>query len=235
METANSSHILLAEDNESFGIMLTRFLELNNLKVTWAKNGKEALELLQEEHFDLYIFDVMMPELDGFSLAENSRKLLSDKPLVFLAAKGLKEDQIQGYKLGATDYLVKPFDPDILLLKVNALLKQRVKKDEDIVQSISIGSFTYNLQERSLTTENFKKTLSPKEGELLLLLHENQNNLLKREDALLKIWKDDNYFTTQSMNVFITKLRNYLKNDLHHHIEVENIRGSGYILRVNQY
>ncbi len=222
--------ILLAEDDENFGLMLKSFLTLNNYNITWAKNGEEALDIAKNNDFDLYICDVMMPLMDGFHLANELRNLGKKQPLIFLTAKSMKEDKVQGYKAGAVDYLVKPFDPDILSLKIEALFEHYSKSTGEHTE-LTIGSFKFNTIERTLILADFKKRLSPKESALLQMLIEYKNRLLPREEALLKIWNDDGYFPTQSMNVFITKLRGHLKKDPNYHLEIENIRGSGFILR----
>lgn len=226
--------ILLADDNINFGMMLQSFLHLNGFEVIWTKNGNEAMNILQTSDFDLCILDVMMPQKDGFTLAEEMKKAGKNAPFIFLTAKGLKEDKIKGFKTGAIDYLVKPFDPEILILKIEALFSQ-IGEQKHQPKIIEIGSFQFNAAERSLVLGKDKQKLSPKESELLQLLIERKDKVVPREEALLKIWKDDGYFTTQSMNVFVTKLRSYLSKDPNYKIEIENIRGNGFILRVSTY
>jgi two-component system, OmpR family, response regulator len=226
--------ILIAEDNENFGLMLSSYLRMNNYEVTWAKNGLQALEETNEKVFDLFIFDVMMPIKDGFDLAIEIRKKGLLQPLLFLTAKGLKEDKIMGYKIGAVDYLVKPFDPEILLLKIDALLTQFNTTKEDNQNILKFGSFELDVTKRTLSLYNQHKKISPKESELLQLFVKNVNKVVTREDALLKIWKDDGYFPTQSMNVFITKLRNYLNEDPNFSFSIESIRGTGFIFTMNK-
>lgn len=225
--------ILLVEDNHNFGMMLQGYLSLHAYTVDWQKNGADAARVLANKDFDLCILDVMMPDMDGFTLAEEMKRMGKQMPFFFLTAKGLKEDQLRGYKLGAFDYLIKPFDPEILILKIQALFHQ-ITGDSGRAESIELGSFQLNISERTLCLGDSKQKLSPKEVELLCLLNEKRNKLLSRQEALLKIWKDDGYFPAQSMNVFITKLRKYLSKDPVYVLEIENIRNSGFVLRVQE-
>jgi two-component system OmpR family response regulator len=225
--------ILLAEDDQNFGMMLQSFLQLQEFTVDWAVDGVDALEKFRRGNYHIGILDVMMPDMDGFTLAEEMNKVSPDMPFVFLTAKSMKEDKIKGFKLGAVDYLVKPFDPDILLLKIEAILRQGKKAPvED--DKFTIGNYVFDAEKRSLQLKDYIKRLSPKEAALLQLLAEKKGELLSREEALIKIWKEDTYFTAQSMNVFITKLRKYLSLDLEYLIEIENVHGSGFVLQVNR-
>lgn len=225
--------ILIAEDNENFGLMLFSYLRANNYEVTWAKNGVQAMEEIIENEFDIFIFDVMMPIKDGFELATEIRKKGYLQPLLFLTAKGLKEDKIRGYTNGAVDYLVKPFDPEILLLKIDAILTQLNSIKIYNQNILTFGSFKLDITKRTLSLFNKHKKISPKETELLQIFVTNQNKLVTRVDILLKIWKDDGYFPTQSMNVYITKLRNYLKEDPSFTYNIENIRGTGFVFSID--
>jgi len=223
--------ILIAEDNENFGMMLTSYLKMNHFDIVWAKNGQEALQEIHTTAFDLCIFDVMMPIMDGFELASEVRKRGFSQPFLFLTAKGMREDKITGYSSGAIDYLVKPFDPEILILKIKAIFEQLSPVAvKDTV--ISFGSFRFDTFKRILALGSTEKKLSPKERDLLQLLLANKEAVLTREEALLKIWKDDGYFPTQSMNVFITKLRNHLQIDPVYDITIESIRGTGFLLSI---
>lgn len=225
--------ILIAEDDANFGMMLKAFLEMNGFAVTLCPDGERAVQTFRQSDFDLCILDVMMPNMDGFSVAETIAGSRKDTPFVFLTAKGLKEDQIKGYQTGASDYLVKPFDPEILLLKVNVLLRPNGQQAaEDKVYSI--GSFSFDYERRTLILYGMEQRLSPKEAELLQLLCERRNEVLRHEEALLKIWQNDDYFTKQSMNVFITKLRKYLAADPEYLIEIENLHGKGFILKMEK-
>lgn len=223
--------ILLVEDDANFGLMLKFFLEMNGFEVILCENGHIGIETFHSQDFDLCILDVMMPHTDGFTVAETINKSKKTVPFVFLTAKALKEDQVQGYKLGAADYLIKPFDPEILLLKLQALLKFRT--DTPIEQKVyQIGNFTFDYEKRMLSLNHQEEKLSPKEADLLKLLCDKQGEILTHEEALMKIWKNDDYFTKQSMNVFITKLRKYLSLDETNNIEIENIHSKGFLLRI---
>ncbi len=223
--------ILLAEDDPNFGLMLKGFLDLNDYQVVWTKNGHEALIAYQSQSFDLCIFDVMMPNKDGFSLAKDIKKLGNTTPILFLTARAMREDKIKGYQLGAIDYLVKPFDPEILILKIQAILRQTASETTEKT-TFKIGSYIFNYPKRQLILNQKTQKLTPKDADLLQLLCEKQGKVLTREEALIKIWKEDNYFTAQSMNVFISKLRKYLNKDTLHHIEIENLHGKGFVLVV---
>lgn len=232
MEKFNKK-ILLVEDDTNFGIVLKDYLMMNQFDVTLAKNGMEGYEKFKKNDFDLCILDVMMPYKDGFTLAKEIRERNENVPLVFLTAKNMKEDVLKGYKAGADDYLTKPFDSEVLLYKIKALLQR--KTTETIADSkqfeFQIGDFFLNSKYRSLTYADQKPVkLSPKESELLRLLALHQNDLMPRELALTRIWRDDNYFTSRSMDVYIAKLRKYLKPDKN--VEIINIHGEGFRLMV---
>ena len=224
--------ILIAEDDTNFGMMLKFFLEINGFQVTLCEDGNLAVHAFRENDFDLCILDVMMPHLDGFTAAENIVKVNKNVPFVFLTAKALKEDQVRGYKLGASDYLIKPFDPEILLLKINVLIKDRKAETSTAPLLFQIGNFRFDYEKRTLTLLEKVEKLSPKEADLLKILCEKQNEILSHEEALIKIWGNDDYFTKQSMNVFITKLRKYLSQDADNEIEIENLHSKGFILKV---
>lgn len=223
----NKHKILLLEDDESLGGLLSNYLSMSDYECVWVKNGLEALAVLKEQDFDLCISDVMMPEMDGFSFAARLQKENKRLKMIFLTAKHQKEDLIQGYTLGAVDYIAKPFDVEILVLKIQALLSEHktVLKEEE-----ALGQFLYNKTWRKLSGPDFERRLSPKESDLLELLLKYKNEIMPREIALAKIWKEESYFTTRSMDVYIAKLRKYLQNDPQ--IIIENVPNSGYILRV---
>ena len=221
--------ILLVEDDNNFGSILRDYLTLHSYETTLAKNGIEGLEKFRKHNYDLCILDVMMPFKDGFSLASDIRSINDEVPLIFLTAKSLKEDVIKGFKIGADDYLIKPFDSEILLFKIKSIFKRKIslKKATDNKVDYIFSSFIYNSKFRELQFKNDKPvTLSPKEGKLLTLLLDNMNDLTTREEALVKIWNDDNYFTSRSMDVYITKIRKYLSKDPK--IKIENIHGKGF-------
>jgi DNA-binding response OmpR family regulator len=224
-------NILIAEDDNNFGMMLTVFLEMNDFKVTLAQNGEEAPQKIKHQKFDLCILDIMMPLLDGFTVAETISKSFSETPFVFLSAKALKEDQVKGYQLGASDYLIKPFDPKILLLKIKVLFQNKGVFDKND-SHFKIRNFEFEYSKRLSHLGTQKEKLSLKEAELLKLLCEKQGEILTHEEALLKIWKNDDYFSKQSMNVYITKLRKHLQKDTQNSVEIENLHSRGFMLKV---
>ena len=204
---------------------------LNDYDVTLAKDGLEGLIMFKNNEFDLCIFDVMMPRKDGFSLAKDVRSTNTEIPIIFLTAKTMKEDVLKGYQAGGDDYLNKPFDSEVLLYKMKAILQRNESdksKDEDTFE-FTIGKFHLNSKLRYLTIEGLDPIkLSPKENKLLKMLAMHKNDLMPRELALTKIWRDDNYFTSRSMDVYIAKLRKYLKAD--EDVEIMNIHGEGFRL-----
>ncbi len=211
------------------GIVLKNYLELNDFDVTLERDGRLGLAAFQREKFDLCLLDIMMPHMDGFKLAEEIRDVDPDIPLFFLSAKTMKDDIIQGYKLGADDYITKPFDSEVLLLKIRAILKRNEEGNkEQENKEYNLGSYHFNPKLRELSHDGKMQTLSPKENELLKLLAEHLNDLLPREQALKKIWGSDTYFNGRSMDVYIAKLRKYLKDDSN--IEIVNIHGNGFRL-----
>lgn len=224
--------IYLLEDDLSFGSVLKSYLEINDYKVTWIDNGKYALERFRNGQFDICLLDVMLPHTDGFTVAAQIRKVDPDIPFIFVTAKTLREDILTGYHAGADDYITKPFDTEVLLYKIKAILKRTrpAIKSGTVVDEIGNYRFDYSL--RQITGNGQTSRLSPKEAELLRLLCDHRNSLLPREVALTKIWGDDGYFTTRSMDVFITRLRKYLSGDPS--VEIKNIHGSGFILSVRK-
>ena len=228
---SNNKQILLVEDDVNFGTVLRDYLQLNGYKVVLARNGLEGFEKFKKNQFDICILDVMMPYKDGFTLAKEIRSKDKTTPIVFLTAKSMKEDVLKGYKIGADDYLTKPFDAEILMKKLKVLI-QRTEKSVQKTKPKSrvvIGDFIFNPRLRTLTYKKDPPTnLSPKENQLLLMLVETQNDLLSRNKALEEIWNDDNYFTSSSMDVYIAKLRKYLRKDTS--LEIANIHGEGFRL-----
>ena len=229
MEEAKKYKILLCEDDTNLGMVLKNYLELTDYDVTLERDGRLGLAAFQREKFDICLLDVMMPNMDGFTLAEAIRDVDPDMPLFFLSAKTMKEDIIQGYKLGADDYITKPFDSEVLLLKIKAILK-RSEEENKINDNIEfdLGSYHLNPRLRELKVGTTIHILSPKENELLKMLAEHKNDLLQRDKALKKIWGSDTYFNGRSMDVYIAKLRKYLKEDTQ--IEIVNIHGNGFRL-----
>ena len=233
MEDKKKYKILLCEDDSNLGLVLKNFLELNDYEVTLERDGRLGLGAFQREKFDLCLLDVMMPNVDGFTLAEEIRDIDPDVPLFFLSAKTLKEDILQGYRLGADDYITKPFDSDVLMHKIKAIIK-RNEEDHKVTDNLEfeLGAYHFNPKLRELKIKETTQVLSPKENELLKMLAEYKNDLLTREKALKKIWGSDTYFNGRSMDVYIAKLRKYLKEDSS--VEIVNIHGNGFRLVVPQ-
>jgi len=226
--------ILLVEDDPNFGTVLKDYLMLNDYNVTHAKDGLEGLIMFKNDDFDICILDVMMPRKDGFSLAKDIRATNVEVPIIFLTAKTMKEDVLKGYEVGADDYLNKPFDSEVLLYKIKAILQRKDidVNTEDEQHEFQIGKFHLNSKLRHLSFDGKEpRKLSPKENKLLKMLALHVNDLMPRELALTKIWRDDNYFTSRSMDVYIAKLRKYLKDDPK--VEIVNIHGEGFRLLVN--
>lgn len=223
--------IFLVEDDLSFGSVLKSYLEINDFSVEWVDDGKYAVEHFRKGIFDICILDVMLPHVDGFTIASEIRQINYVVPLIFLTAKKMKDDVLKGYNAGGDDYITKPFDTDILLAKIRAILSRRDLQNgtKDIYE---IGKFIFNSKLRTLTSGNDEKKLSPKEGQLLELLAVNPNALISREMALKKIWGNDDYFTARSMDVYITKLRKYLSEDTH--LNIKNIHGAGFQLVISE-
>ena len=231
---SKNKQILLVEDDVNFGTVLRDYLQMNGYKVVLARNGLEGFEKFQKNEFDVCILDVMMPYKDGFTLAKEIRSKDKSIPVVFLTAKSMKDDVLKGYKIGADDYLTKPFDADILLKKLEVLIQRTQKSVQKSKPKsrIVIGDFIFNPRLRTLTyKKNTPTNLSPKENQLLLMLVETQNDLLSRNKALNEIWNDDNYFNSRSMDVYIAKLRKYLRDDAS--VEIANIHGEGFRLITN--
>jgi len=221
--------VLLCEDDTNLGMVLKNYLELNDYEVVLERDGRLGFAAFQREKFDICLLDVMMPHVDGFTLANDIRDIDPDVPLFFLSAKTMKDDIINGYKLGADDYITKPFDSDVLMLKIKAILK-RNEEETRISESaeFDMGGYHFNPKLRQLTINGSTQTLSPKENDLLKMLAEHKNDLLPREKALKRIWGSDTYFNGRSMDVYIAKLRKYLKEDPN--IEIVNIHGNGFRL-----
>ena len=227
--------ILLVEDDPNFGIVLRDYLGMNNFEVVLAKNGMEGFEKFKKQEYDVCILDVMMPYKDGFTLAREIRQQNQHIPIIFLTAKTMKEDVLEGYKAGADDYLNKPFDSEVLLVKIKTILERKSINSQSVQSKqfeFEIGNFQLNSKLRLLSYAGEEPIkLSPKEHEMLKLLALHLNDLMPRELALTQIWRDDNYFTSRSMDVYIAKLRKYLKKD--EKVEILNIHGEGFRLVVN--
>lgn len=222
--------ILLVEDDANLGQVLKNYLELHDFVVELTRDGILGLAAFRREKFDLCILDVMMPNMDGFTLAEEIRNVDPDVPLFFLSARNMKDDLLTGYKLGADDYITKPFDSEVLLHKIKAVLKRNQDLQDKNPSQIEfkIGKFNFNSKLRILEAEGKEITLSPKENALLQMLCEYKNDLLPRDVTLKRIWGSDTYFNGRSMDVYIAKLRKYLSED--EHVSIVNIHGNGFRL-----
>lgn len=218
--------ILYAEDDETLAFLTKDNLEQNNYDVTHCSDGKSALIKFQEEDFDICIFDIMMPKMDGFELAEAIRKIDIDIPIIFLSAKTLKEDRIKGLRLGADDYLVKPFSIEELLLKIEIFLKRSQKNIPNVKTIYEVGKYQFDTKNFILYNEDEKVGLTQREAELLKLFLDNKNSVLKREQILTSLWGTDDYFMGRSLDVFISRLRKILINEKE--ITIENLHGIGF-------
>ncbi len=219
---------MLVEDDPNFGMILKDYLELNDYNVILAKDGIEGIIEYRKSNYDICILDVMMPRKDGFTLAKEIKNVNPEQAIIFLTAKSLKEDIMKGYLAGADDYLTKPFDSDVLLAKIRAIIARNKRNDLPEQEIYEVGKFSFDPKLRVLAGYGETRKLSPKESELLKLMLQYKNDLLPRSVALLKIWKDDNYFTGRSMDVYVAKLRKYLKADAS--IEIQNIHSEGFTL-----
>ncbi len=220
--------ILLCEDDENLGMLLREYLQTKGYDADLQPDGEAGYKAFTKNKYDLCVFDVMMPKKDGFALAADIRNINSEVPIIFLTAKSMKEDILQGFKLGADDYLSKPFSMEELLSRIESILRRvKGKKVKDVVV-FNIGGFVFDAQKQVLTFDGETKKLTTKESELLRLLASNANSILERNYALKSIWEDDNYFNARSMDVYITKLRKLLKDDPN--VAIINIHGKGYKL-----
>jgi len=221
-------NILLVEDDPNLGQILHDFLEIEGFTVTLARDGEEGFDEFAKSEFNLCLLDVMLPKLDGFSLGRKIRKLNEDVPIIFLTAKSLKEDKLKGFDLGGDDYITKPFDEEELVRRINAVLKRSGAQAEPSEMQFKLGKFDYNHINLTLTIDSKESRITQKEGEVLYLLLQSKNNVLRREDILVKVWGENDYFMGRSLDVFITKLRKHLKPDPQ--VKIENVHGVGFIL-----
>jgi DNA-binding response OmpR family regulator len=227
----NKPSILLVEDDPNFGMILKNYLELKKFKVTLATNGQEGLKMFKEQLHDLLILDVMMPVMDGFTLAKNIRKQNAEIPIIFLTAKSMEYDKLEGFQIGADDYMTKPFSMEELLMRVNAVMRRSgATKEKFEVQQFNIGKYTFDYQKQILAFDGQQQKLTSKESDLLKLLCIKINDVLERTYALKLIWGNDSYFNARSMDVYVTKLRKYLSRDPK--IEIINVHGKGFKLLV---
>lgn len=228
--------ILLVEDDPNLGLLLQDYLQLKgNFDVVLCVDGEEGLKAFGKQSFDLCILDVMMPKKDGFTLGREIRKANQNVPIIFATAKSMMEDKALGFDLGGDDYITKPFRIEELLLRINALLKRvasaQLPNQEEDLTKFDIGGYVFDYTAQTISFNGVNQKLSTKEAELLRLLCLKKNGVLTREEALLSIWHDDNYFNGRSMDVFLSKLRKYLKEDAS--VEIINVHGKGYKLVVN--
>lgn len=221
--------ILLAEDDANLGLLLKEYLVVKGYTTTLCEDGDKAYDEFLKHPYDICIFDIMMPHRDGFTLAKDVRMINSEIPIIFLTAKSMKEDILEGFKLGADDYMTKPFSMEELLMRIEAILRRTTGgKPEGSQEIFKLGKFTFDSKKQHLIEDDKTIKLTTKESELLKLLCNNANNVLERNFALKIIWSDDNYFNARSMDVYITKLRKHLKSEPN--IEIINVHGKGYKL-----
>jgi two-component system, OmpR family, response regulator len=235
MGERNKYKILLVEDEVNFGDVLKSYLEMQDFSVTWAMDGVAGAEAFRKGDFDLCILDVMMPKKDGFTLGAEIRSRDQEIPLIFLTAKNMKEDVLKGFEIGADDFISKPFNSEVLLARIQAILKRTLGKadgfGEEEPLEYKVGDYIFHYLNRTLSLGDQKavvEKLSPKEAELLKIFASNFNKVVTRKEALEKVWGEDNYFTARSMDVFVTRLRKRLKGD--ERLVIENIHGNGFKL-----
>jgi len=224
--------IFMVEDDRNFGTVMKAYLEINKFIVTWVKDGLHAYQRFREGQFDICILDVMLPHTDGFTIGRQIKETHPNIPIIFLTAKVMKEDVLEGFSVGADDYITKPFDSEILICKINAILNRNKRHQEDeLPKEYKIGDALFDSELRTITIRDNVVKLSPKEADLLVLLCQAENKVLQRDVALKQVWGETGYFTTRSMDVYITKLRKYLRDV--QGVEIVNIHGSGYLLRID--
>lgn len=220
--------VLLCEDDENLGMLLREYLQAKEYDVDLMPDGEEGAKAFAENRYDLCILDVMMPQKDGFTLAQEIRHLNSRMPIIFLTAKTLKEDVLAGFKIGADDYMTKPFSMEELLFRIEAILRRTSNKKNKVGNNYKFGRYEFDTQKQTITIDGVSSRLTTKESELLGLLAQNMNNVLERNFALKAIWVEDNYFNARSMDVYITKLRKKLADDPD--VQILNVHGRGYKL-----
>jgi DNA-binding response OmpR family regulator len=225
--------VLLAEDDADFASVLKQYLELYQYNITWAENGEEALAIFETESFDICVFDVMMPKMDGFTLAEKIIKINPEVPFIFLTARKLKEDKIIGLKLGADDYIVKPFEADELVLRLNNILKRSNQKQTHfpITEELQIGNYFFDTKRLSLKSDTTTQQLTEKEAALIHFFYTHKNQMVKREQILKTIWGSYDFFSGRSMDVYISKIRKYFKDDSR--IRIESVRNIGLEFKID--
>ncbi len=227
----SKAKILLVEDDQNLGSLLSDYLSVKGYETTWEDNGEKGLKSFIDNQYDICLLDVMMPIKDGFTLAREIRNLNNDMPIIFLTAKSMKDDKLEGFKAGADDYMTKPFSMDELLVRIQAVLRRSLGTDlADEKTKFEMGTLTFDSNKQVLSSATDEHKLTSKESQLLRLLALNPNKVLERSVALNKIWSDDSYFNARSMDVYITKLRKYLKLDPN--IQIQNVHGRGFKLLV---
>lgn len=226
------AHLLYVEDDQSLSFVTRDNLELQGYDITHCGDGQEALEVIQEQTFDLCILDVMLPEVDGFTVAKEIRKQNAQVPILFLTAKSLKEDKLHGLRLGADDYITKPFSIEELILKIEIFLRRSQVIQPLPEKETKIGAYHFNFQNLTLTQNGHSKRLTQKEADLLWFFTNHRNQVIKRSDILQQLWGEDDYFLGRSLDVFISRLRKYLKTD--ERIQIENIHGVGFCFKVQE-
>jgi DNA-binding response OmpR family regulator len=224
------TRILLAEDDENLGVLLREYLKARSFDVELFPNGERALKSFEHNSYDICVLDVMMPVMDGFTVAREIRKLRKETPIIFLTAKSMKEDVIEGFSLGADDYITKPFSMEELIFRIDAILRRTKGKGDENQKEFKLAGYDFDYEKQTLTFADNTIKLTTKESDLLKLLCDNKNSILERNFALKSIWIDDNYFNARSMDVYITKLRKYLKEEPG--IQILNIHGKGFKLLV---
>ncbi len=226
----NKLHILLCEDEESLGMLVREYLQAKGYDAELYLDGEAGYKAFVKGEYDMCLLDVMMPKMDGFTLARELRMINSEVPIMFLTAKNLKDDILEGFKLGADDYLTKPFSMDELVYRMEAILRRVKARNKQMAVRYQLGRFVFDTQRQLLTIGDNSTKLTTKESELLTMLCTHMNDVLERDLALKTIWIDDNYFNARSMDVYITKLRKHLKDDPN--VEINNVHGKGYRLVV---
>lgn len=226
--------VLLVEDDTNMAFLLVDFLESHKFDVKLYRDGNSGLNSFRNNHFDFCILDVMLPGIDGFTIAQEIRKINKKVPIIFLTARSMKSDKIKGLNIGVDDYITKPFDEEELLCRINCILNRieiykQVSSNEKLV--FQLGQFFFDSKNRLLKSESEEKRLTGKENDVLLILSQNLNNIVSRDKILLSVWGESDYFTGRSLDVFITKLRKYLSSDKN--INIENIPMVGYTLKLD--
>lgn len=230
----NRNKIILLEDDETLGYLLSEYLTMNGFEIFWVKNGTDCLKMLEQKIYDLAILDVMLPDIDGFNLAHRINSLYPTLPFLFLTARSLKVDILKGFSLGAIDYLKKPIDEEVLVVRIKTLLSRYEEPDQNKKTNTKyqLGTYLFNSVNQELIYKNNIVDLTNRESQLLLYLISHKNTLCTHKEILTQLWGQNDYFSKKSLNVFITHLRNYLKNDLS--IKIENVHGRGFILKIGK-